>query len=80
MWRHKIQIYSVTSLMRVCESKYGRLLHVNLMFINQIFGRLTGLEIQFFLVLPGARLGSKSNFVVAKLYVHVLRNENILIL
>ena len=34
---------------------------------------VAGLEIHFF-------GGSKTNFVVAKLYVHVLRNENILIL
>ena len=43
---------------------------------------LAGLEIHFFggskLVLPGSRPGSKTNFVVAKLYVHFLRNENIL--
>ena len=43
-----------------------------------------GVEIHFFggskLLLPGAGPGSKTNFVVAKLYVHVLRNENILIL
>ena len=32
------------------------------------------------LLLPGARPGSKTNFVVAKLYVNFLRNENILIL
>ena len=31
-------------------------------------------------MLPGARPGSKTNFVVAKLYVNCLRNENILIL
>ena len=30
-------------------------------------------------MLPGARPGSKTYFVVAKLYVHFLRNENILI-
>ena len=30
-------------------------------------------------LLPGARPDSKTNFVVAKLYVHFLRNENILI-
>ena len=44
----------------------------------------TGLDFHFFggskLLLPGARPGSKTNFVVAKLYVHFLRNENILIL
>ena len=28
------------------------------------------------LLLPGARPGSKTNFVVAKLCVHLLRNEN----
>ena len=43
-----------------------------------------GLDIHFFgiskLLLPGARPGSKTNFVVAKLYVQFLRNENILIL
>ena len=32
------------------------------------------------LLLPGARPGSKTNFLVAKLDVHFLRNENILIL
>ena len=32
------------------------------------------------LLLPGARPGSKTNFMVAKLYVHFLRNENILTL
>ena len=31
-------------------------------------------------MLPGARPGSKTNFVVAKLYVYFLCNENILIL
>ena len=31
-------------------------------------------------LLPGARPGSKTNFLVAKLDVHFLRNENILIL
>ena len=45
---------------------------------------LTGLEIIFFggsrLLLPSARPGSKINFVVGKLYVHFVRNENILIL
>ena len=45
---------------------------------------LSGLEIHFFCgrkpLLPGARPGSKSNFVVAKLFVRFLRNENILIL
>ena len=30
------------------------------------------------LLLPGARPGSKTNFVVAQLYVHFVRNENIL--
>ena len=44
----------------------------------------SGLEIHFFggskLLLPGARPGSKTNFVVAKLYINVLRNEDILIL
>ena len=45
--------------------------------------RKAGLEISFFLVvhskllLPGARPGSKTIFVVAKLYVDFLRNENI---
>ena len=29
------------------------------------------------LLLPGARPGSKTNLVVAKLFVHVLRNENL---
>ena len=42
------------------------------------------LEIHFFggskLLLQGARPGSKTNFLVAKLDVHFLRNENILIL
>ena len=42
---------------------------------------MTGLEIHFFggskHLLPGARPGSKTNFVVGKLYVHFLRNENI---
>ena len=32
------------------------------------------------LLLPGARPGSKTNFCGSKLYVHFLRNENILIL
>ena len=32
------------------------------------------------LLLPGARPGTKTNFLVAKLDVHFLRNENILIL
>ena len=45
---------------------------------------ISGLEILLFggskLLLPGARPGSKTNSVVAKLYVHFLRNENILIL
>ena len=31
-------------------------------------------------LLPGARPGSKTNFVVAKLHVHFVRNENIMIL
>ena len=39
-----------------------------------------GLEIHFFGGSKSARPGSKTNFVVAKLYVHFLRNENILIL
>ena len=46
--------------------------------------QLTGLEIHFFggskFLLPGARPGSKTNFVVAKLYEYFLRNENRLIL
>ena len=41
---------------------------------------ISGLEIHFFcgskLLLPGARPGSKTNFVVAKLYVHFLRDKN----
>ena len=45
----------------------------------------SGLDILFFfggskLLLPGARPGSKTNFVVAKLYVHFLRNENIILI
>ena len=32
------------------------------------------------LLLPGARPGSKTNFLVAQLDVHFLRNENILIM
>ena len=43
----------------------------------------SGLEIPFFggskLLLSGARPGSKTNVLIAKLYVHFLRNENILI-
>ena len=46
--------------------------------------RTAGLEIHFFggskLLLPGARPVSKTNFVVAKLYVNFSLNENILIL
>ena len=44
----------------------------------------TSLEIHFFggskRLLPGARPGGKTNFVVAKLFVHFLRNDNIMIL
>ena len=46
--------------------------------------REQGLNISFScgnkLLLPGARPGSKTNFLVAKLDIHCLRNENILIL
>ena len=47
--------------------------------------RFSGAGPRFFfcgskLLLPGARPGSKTNFLVAKLDVHFLRNENILIL